>query len=432
MPISIGNEPEGDPEVQAHDTIIQQLNRKIGEEYFPVESFENVSDWDSVPIIFAHEHPDLEAYDKDPVSELTRIAEKTGRRAEVVGTPRNTRIETKGRPRLMSELDWNADPDVQKLYDEGKLAISTGFWANTKDQALDGYVKPHHILLFEESETSQPRDKGVVVLNQETTKMKAFTNEGRVLSGKNQTRLNEIFASLKAFIEEITGGASEPEPEPKTNAETVDPAQSSEYQINKVKSALSKTLGLFWGDGSIREPWIQMTFPDSVIWKHPTTDETLKSVYSVQNGQYVFEPPVKVIQTFTEEAEQITNMAEVDTASKDAEIAELKALLQKEQDASKLLSDKIAEIEAASKEAAWQQLKNKLPPGMVHKAEDEQATRALFESDPVAFTNKLLEIRAEPAKGQNGAQFVNKDETPDENDPIALGRELRMSTGRMR
>ena len=103
---------------------------------------------------------------------------------------------------------------------------------------------------------------------------------------------------------------------------------------------------------------------------------------------------------------------------------------QKEQDDKKLLSDKIADIESASKEAAWQALKNKLPPGMVHKAEDEKATRELFESDPVAFTNKLLEIKAE-TKGQSGQQFVNKEED-NPNDPVALGRELRMSTGRMR
>jgi len=342
MPNTSGNEPRGDPAVQAHPTILQQLNRKIGNDFFPVESFENVADWESVPVIFAQEHPDMEAYDLDPAAELARIAETTGRRADVVGTPTNARIETTGRPRLQADLNWNADPDVQRLFNEGKLGVSTGFWAHTKDNQLDGYVKPHHILLFEEDQSNQPRDKGAVVLNKERN-MKAFTNEGRVLSGKNSSRLNEIFDMLKSFIEEISGGSA-----PVTNQE-----------------------------------------------------------------------PSEIVQTYTEKSEEITNMTDEIVASKDAEITDLKAQLQKEQDEKKVLADKVAEIETAQKEAAWQTLKNKLPPGMVHSPEVEKTTRELFESDPVAFTNKLLEIRVEPGKAETGQQFTNQDE-----DPVAKRNEI--------
>jgi len=330
MPDNAGNEPtnEGDPDVRGHETILQQLDREIGEDFFPKESFENATAWNTVPIIFAQEHPDLEAYDKDPAAELARLARETGRRADIVGTPANARIETKGRPRLMGDLNWQADPEIQRLFDEGKLATSTAFWANTKNGSLDGLVRPHHVLLFEEDRKNQPRDKGAVVLNKETD-MKAFTNEGRVLSGKNASRLNDIFASLKSFIEEIGGGKPEPEP----------------------------------------------------------VDEEEKPVENKEP-----EPELKT-------EDPITNMTEEIIASKDAEIADLTAKLQK--------------IEDASKEAAWQSMKNKLPPGLVHTPELEADTRTLFETDSFAFANKLLDLRAEPTKNEDAAQFVNKDDDKD-------------------
>ena len=341
MPNASGNEPRGEPAVQAHPTILQQLNRKIGDDFFPVESFENVADWESVPVIFAQEHPDMEAYDLDPAAELARIAETTGRRADVVGTPTNARIERTGRPRLQADLNWNADPDVQRLFNEGKLGVSTGFWAHTKDNQLDGYVKPHHILLFEEDQSNQPRDKGAVVLNKETN-MKSFTNEGRVLSGKNSTRLNEIFEMLKTFIEEITGGSA-----PVTNQE-----------------------------------------------------------------------PSEIVQTYTE-IEEKTNMVDTEIASKDAEIAELKNKISEMESKNTEYANKIAEIETAQKEAAWQALKNKLPPGMVHTPELEKETRDLFESDPVSFTNKLIDLRVEATKPEAGQAFTNQDE-----DPVAKRNEI--------
>ena len=337
MPNTSGNEPRGDPAVQAHPTILQQLNRKIGDDFFPVESFENVADWESVPVILAQEHPDMVAYDLDPAAELARIAETTGRRADVVGTPTNARIERTGRPRLQADLNWNADPDVQRLFNEGKLGVSTGFWAHTKDNQLDGYVKPHHILLFEEDQSNQPRDKGAVVLNKEMN-MKSFTNEGRVLSGKNSTRLNEIFEMLKTFIEEITGGSA-----PVTNQE-----------------------------------------------------------------------PSEIVQTYTE-IEEKTNMVDTEIASKDAEIAELKNKISEMESKNTEYANKIAEIETAQKEAAWQALKNKLPPGMVHTPELEKETRDLFESDPVSFTNKLIDLRVEATKPEAGQEFTNQDPV----DPVA-------------
>lgn len=328
---------------RTHEAILQLLNRQVGDTYFPADSFAEAEAWNSIPIVYAQEHPDLDAFEKDPEKELARIAEKTGKRAEIVGHIANARLETTGHPKLMSDLVLNHDPEVFQLVEAGKLSHSTGFWAKPSDGSLKGPVVPNHLLVFEENESNQPRDRGAVILNKaEAGDLVAFTNEGRVMSGKNLTKFQSIMQSLQEFFSEITGG------------------EQVEIKVEEEK---------------------------------PQEEET-----------------------------PVTNMTDEIVASKDAEITALK-----EQNVA--LLNKIAEQEKAQKDASWAALKNKLPPGWVHTAEKEAETRNLFETEPVAFANKLLEVRTAPSNPVEGQQFVNKD---DANDPLAIGRELRMATGRIR
>lgn len=130
-----------------------------------------------------------------------------------------------------------------------------------------------------------------------------------------------------------------------------------------------------------------------------------------------------------ETQEPKTNMTDELIASKDAEIAKLKEAAQAMQNKVTEVEKKLSEIEEASKDAAWTVLKNKLPKGLVHTPEKEAETRTLFESDPFAFTNKILDTKMVPPTEEEGAAFTNKE---DKNDPVSIGRELRMSTGRLR
>ncbi|MCK9592321.1 MAG: hypothetical protein M0Q91_09980 [Methanoregula sp.] len=335
MPISsvddlIVDQPPG----QAHDAILQLLNRQVGDTFFSADAFSNAEAWNGIPIIYAKEHPDMEAFETDPEAELRRLRETTGRRADIVGHISDARIETTGHPKLMGKMELTPDPEVFQLIEAGTISPSTGFWCDVDAGSLKGSAVPNHVLIFEEDLVNQPRDRGAVILNK-CRNMTAFTNEGKVLSGKNQSRLNEILQAFKSFVEELGAGNSteQTQPEPVKNKE-----------------------------------------PDPVTNK--MTDELI--------------------------------------ASKDAEIAKLKdqiSLLTTEKEG---FANKIAEIETASKEAAWTALKNKLPPGLIHKPEDEAAARDLFESDPFAFTNKLLDLKIEQPKGEHGQEFVNKDETDEE------------------
>jgi len=105
---------------------------------------------------------------------------------------------------------------------------------------------------------------------------------------------------------------------------------------------------------------------------------------------------------------------------KDAEIEELKRQNQE-------MQAKIAAFEQAARDAAWEQIKNKLPPGMVH-GEKEQEIRTLFESDHVAFTNKLLDLKAAKPTSEEGEQHANQGEGTD--DTLAVVREMREASGR--
>lgn len=333
---SVGQSTDTDsPELHSHEAILQLLNRQVGDDYFPEEPFaDTVERWNEIPIVFASEHPDLAAFEKDPQAELARLRETTGKRAEIVGSVRNARIERAGHPKLMGEL-VHSDPEVFQLVEAGKLSHSTGFWCGTDGNSLKGSVIPNHLLVFEEDAINQPRDRGAVILNKQTG-MTAFTNEGRVMSGKNLTKFQTIMESLQNFFNEITGT-------PGTEPDEPEPVQNKEPEIINQEPE--------------PEPIINMSAElESKISALETENETYKNKISELEG-------------------------------------------------------KLAEIDQASKDAAWVSLKNKLPPGMVRTPEKEAETRELFEKDGFAFTNMLLDLRRGETKDEQGEQFTNKGES---------------------
>jgi cation transport regulator len=106
--------------------------------------------------------------------------------------------------------------------------------------------------------------------------------------------------------------------------------------------------------------------------------------------------------------------------------------------ANKTISDyelKIKEFEQKEAEALvikrdeqWTTIKNSIPKGLTHKAEDEQALRAEWESDPFAFTAKIAEIKIANKTAPSGNEFVPGGE---EEDGIAQMRELNKALGKV-
>jgi len=142
-----------------HTAILQTLNRVIGDVIFPVNPFlEAAQKWDGMPIVYANDHPDMDALTANPIAELQRIG---GRE---VGLVRNPRIEPAGHPRLMADMVIN-DPEVDAGIESGEISLSTGFYAADDGFQITGLVTPNHVLVFKETLLEQPKDQGSGFLN---------------------------------------------------------------------------------------------------------------------------------------------------------------------------------------------------------------------------------------------------------------------------
>jgi hypothetical protein len=209
-------------EAGSHSAILQFLDRSVGGMWLAADQFAaSVDSWAGVPIIFAQPpHPNFDAFDADADAELTRI---NGRLAGAVVSPR---IEAAGHPRLVADLSFAGDEEVEALCQAGRLSLSTAFRAQTDGPgtAITSPPRPHHVLVFtEEPGRAMPVDPGAVILNATAPPMD-ITNAGRELSAKNIGRLQALSDALngaREALKELLGG-TEPKGEPVANAE---PAQ---------------------------------------------------------------------------------------------------------------------------------------------------------------------------------------------------------------
>jgi hypothetical protein len=178
-----------------HDAILQTLNRKVGGRKLTVKPFEStVAAWANVPIIFGKNHPNMTAYNLDPESELNRISGRV-----IVGSVKSPRIEVAGKPRLLGRISIG-DEYVNTLVDEGKLSLSTGFWCPTDSSGQTiGTVTPHHVLLFEETDSDLPADLGTGILNKEGVNMAENAAETEMVDSKTfLEKMEALFAKYFA------------------------------------------------------------------------------------------------------------------------------------------------------------------------------------------------------------------------------------------
>lgn len=147
------------PTNSSHDVIVQTLNRNVGGVPLTKEMFEaSLPEWDGIPLVFAQKHPDMELYDRDPEAALNAVA---GRH---VGTFTTPYIKDAGHPRMWGKFNFT-DPQMKQLSDEGKLSLSTAFWAMKNQSGEYVSTRPQNILVFEETATDLPRDLGTGILN---------------------------------------------------------------------------------------------------------------------------------------------------------------------------------------------------------------------------------------------------------------------------
>lgn len=151
-----------------HETVLHALNRWLPYEELGIQVFLDSSffkgteeQWNGAPAIFAPRHPDPEKIFEGRLQEA--LDEVGGR---ICGTHSNATVFERGQPRLGIKTTFT-DPEVQKLYDEGKISVSSGMRA-TFDRLtgkLSEKVTPNHVLYFVPTDKFGPRDPSAMLLN---------------------------------------------------------------------------------------------------------------------------------------------------------------------------------------------------------------------------------------------------------------------------
>jgi len=349
-----------------HETILQALNRWMEYEnadgskfkiFLDAEAFQGTeAAWDASPPIFAQEHPeDFALVESDIASALNTVKDYEGNPGSVPGTLTETQVIIPGQPRLVGRITFT-DPRMQGLYDEGKLSLSTGFTCDVgNDGHLVGKVRPNHVLVFVQDDKIQPRDKAAMFLNTEHIQednMEA-THAGRVISDKNQSRFKQAVDLLTTLLNEMSGRISDEEKKPCENTNPAPPEQDVPAK-NQDKDA------------------------------DEMADAELK--------------------TQIEAANTTIAAKEAEIVNRDAEIKTLK-------DQNLELSNKIAAVEKAKKEAAWTDLKNTLPKGLIDVEKDTIAgfTQEGADKDPLAFANKIAAVKMKAPTQEEGDEHPPAD-----------------------
>lgn len=165
LDIMPGDQPQGKrpltftAEGELYPAITQTLNRVSNGVCLRRKAFEaSLEDWSRVPLIFAQDHPDPRAYNKDPAAELARIEGRL-----VNGTASKAEIVRTGHPTLRVDFRLN-DPEIQQGIERGQISTSNGFMPEYDQQKKLVRVQPHHILFFKEDGKTVPGDAGVLIM----------------------------------------------------------------------------------------------------------------------------------------------------------------------------------------------------------------------------------------------------------------------------
>jgi hypothetical protein len=219
----------------AHNSVLLTLNRWLTygpkKYYNALENFQGTEpEWETVPMVYAKEHPDPDLIDADLDSALAGVG------GRLCGTLGNAAIETSGQPRMTGQVAFS-DPEVEELYAAGKLSLSVAHRA-VEDKANPGHllgkVKPNHILIFPQDDLNQPRDLGAMLLNKDDL---ILENAGRIISGTNKQKFKEALSALWNLFTDMGGNDGGEEPRPPAEEEENGEEPMTEELTQKLKAA---------------------------------------------------------------------------------------------------------------------------------------------------------------------------------------------------
>lgn len=228
-----------------HEAILQTLERKVGDIFLPISAFENVDSWKGIPVIYASDHPDMDAWEADPEAELARI------KGKIVGEIERAEIDKVGHPKLKALLSLLDDPEIEAKIKEGKLSLSTGFWAMPSKEgelrSISGEIEPQHLLVFDEDLRNIPKDHGSMFLNK-----KGNDEEVRQLG----RRLAEDPAEVNAVLNRL-GSLLDEEKKGKEKAEQKESVSMGDEKIDEKMTSLEASLNKVQAEASAKDAVIE-------------------------------------------------------------------------------------------------------------------------------------------------------------------------------
>ena len=342
---------------EVHDAILQTLNREIGGYCFPVEPFtQSVNAWEGIPVVYANDHPDMKLFAENPTKALEDI------KGEIVGQVSKPYIASEGHPRLMAGIT-NTNTDVAQLIKDGQASLSTGFMGAADKTSRILNVTPNHVLLFKEDTENMPKDHGAFILNKED--YIEFTNRGEIMA--DETISDKIKQPIIDLYNAVIGSGKPP------YAGGDDSHNSGKLTTEEVENM-----------DEVSKLSSELTIANKEIG-----DVTSK--LDIANKQ------IEDLKTQSTENDSTLEIANKDIETHKATITGLetkvKEFEQKEVDALKVKRDE-----------QWEEIKNKLPPGLTHTDDATTALRAEWDTDPYTFSSKYVGIQNQASRGESGSE----------------------------
>jgi len=203
------------------NTVLQGLDQWLPDDegrvqgtFYPKSAFEPThQEWgQGVPIVFAGQHPAIGGLATNAAETLKKIS-TDDLMARIVGYSVGVALLDKniGRPLLRVDLGDICDAEVQNLYDDARLGISSAFTdRETEDgRRLVGDVHPDHILLFPRNADggTEQRDLSAVVLN--TLNQMGGREDVTEEQKKPVGRMSAFVAALSNLVMTVEGGSRE-------------------------------------------------------------------------------------------------------------------------------------------------------------------------------------------------------------------------------
>ena len=266
-------------------------------------------------------------------------------KGEIVGQVSKPYIASEGHPRLMAGIT-NTNTDVAQLIKDGQASLSTGFMGAADKESKILNVTPNHVLLFKEDSENMPKDHGAFILNKED--YIEFTNRGEIM--EDHTISDKIKQPIIDLYNAVMGSGKPPDA----------------------------------GEDNSHKDDITTTEVENMEEAEKLSNDLVIANKSIGDMTSNLEIANKEIAT---QKETITGLE-----------TQVKEFEQKETDALKVKRDE-----------QWEEIKNKLPPGLTHKEDDEKSLRGEFDTDPYTFSTKYVGIQNKEEHGESGQEFVNSD-----------------------